>query len=255
MKKSIFFCMLSVAALSLCGCLNPHLSSMGASQMIVAHQPRMDAQGDSSLMSLSVDGFGGAKMTGRNIKDGYSFGANALLNYKAFGSSSPFYLETALGGKAGEASLKCSESGKCNDLYNEWLLSDEGKNDFSFWSLQERLGGGADFDLGQNAFIGIKGGLQMFQGGGDFDDVRDKLGKNMADNDDEGYGLKIYSSVYAGARLGQYGTIVLEGEAMWLKTMNFGFMLNYFHPSGFHGGIFAAEKVGYGVNFGKSFSF
>ena len=41
----------------------------------------------------------------------------------------------------------------------------------------------------------------------------------------------------------------------WLKTLNFGFMLNYFHPSGFHGGVFAAEKVGYGVNFGKTFSF
>jgi len=207
------------------------------------------------LVSLAVDGFGGAKMTGRNIKDGFSIGANALLNYRAFGASSPLYLEAGLGGKGGQVSLKCSESGKCNDLYNAWLKN-EGKKDYSFWGLQERLGGGADFDLGPYAVLGVSAGVQMFQGGGDYDDVRlDTLGKNMADNDDEGYGIKVYSSVYAGARLGQNGMIVLEGDIMWLKTMNFGLMLSYFHPSGFHGGIFAAEKVGYGVNFGKTFSF
>ena len=77
----------------------------------------------------------------------------------------------------------------------------------------------------------------------------------MAENDDEGYGVKVYSAARIGARLGQYGAIMLESDIMWLKTLNVGFMLNYFHPSGFHGGVFAAEKVGYGVNFGKTFSF
>ena len=54
MKKSILFCMLSAAALSLCGCLNPHLSSIGSSQMIVAHQPRLAINGESSPMRNGV---------------------------------------------------------------------------------------------------------------------------------------------------------------------------------------------------------
>ena len=83
----------------------------------------------------------------------------------------------------------------------------------------------------------------------------EQLGKEMAENDDEGYGIKVYSAARVGARLGQNGVIMLESDIMWLKTLNVGFMLNYFHPSGFHGGVFAAEKVGYGVNFGKTFSF
>ena len=88
MKKTIFLGMLSAVALSLCGCLNPHLGSMGASTMIVAHQPRLAVNGDSSAMTLSVDAFGGAKMQGRNVKDGFSAGATVALNYRPFGFSS-----------------------------------------------------------------------------------------------------------------------------------------------------------------------
>ena len=67
--------------------------------------------------------------------------------------------------------------------------------------------------------------------------------------------MKLYSSARLGARLGLYGVIMANVDIMWLKTMNVGLSLNYFHPSGFHGGVFAVEKVGYGVNFGKTFSF
>ena len=254
MKKSILFCLLSIAALSLCGCLNPHLSSMGASQMIVAHQPRLAVNGDTSAMTMSLDAYGGAKMSGRNIKDGFTGGATASLNYRPFGFSSPLYVEAALGGKGGKASFDCSEGGKCNDLYEAWLEGPEGKKKYSFWSLQERLAVGADFDAGP-VILGLGAGIQIFEGGGDFDDIRDNLGKDMADNDDEGYGVKVYSSARIGARLGQNGVIALDADVIWLKTLNFGLMLNYFHPSGFHGGIFAVEKVGYGVNFGKTFHF
>jgi len=254
MKKSILFGLLSVATLSLCGCLNPHLSSMGASQMIVAHQPRLAVNGDTSAMTLSVEAFGGAKMTGRNIKDGFSAGATAALDYRPLGATSPLYVEAAFGGKGGNASFECSESGKCNDGYNAWLASSRGKKKYAFWSLQERIALGADFDLGPMIF-GLGVGVQLFEGGGDFDDVRDYLGKSLAENDDEGFGVKLYSSARVGARLGDYGVIAFDADFMWLKTMNVGFMLNYFHPSGFHGGVFAVEKVGYGVNFGKTFSF
>ena len=54
MKASVLFCFLSAVSLSLCGCLNPHISSMGASQMIVAHQPRLAVNGENSAMNLSV---------------------------------------------------------------------------------------------------------------------------------------------------------------------------------------------------------
>ena len=254
MKNSILFCMLSFAALSLCGCLNPHLSSMGASQMIVAHQPRMTVNGDSSSMTLSVDAFGGAKMDGRNIKDGFTAGGTAALNYRPLGASSPLYVEAAFGGKGGQASLDCTEASKCNDGYMAWLASPEGKKKYSFWNLQERIAVGADFDAGP-VILGLGAGVQLFEGGGKFDDVRDYLGKSYADNDDEGYGVKLYSSARIGARLGQYGVLALDADVMWLKSVNVGLMLNYFHPSGFHGGIFAVEKVGYGLNFGKTFSF
>ena len=255
MKNSILFCMLSAVALSLCGCLNPHLSSMGASQMVVAHQPRLAVNGDTSSVTVSVDAYGGAKMTGRNIKDGFSAGATAALNYRPFGFATPFYVEAALGGKGGNASLDCTEGGKCNDGYNDWLAKKEGKKKYSFWNLQERLSMGADFDLGP-MILGLGAGFQIFEGGGDFDDIRDKLAKNnLAENDDEGYGVKLYSAARLGARLGQNGVVMLESDFMWLKTLNIGFMLSYYHPSGFHGGVFAAEKVGFGVNFGKTFSF
>jgi hypothetical protein len=227
---------------------------MGASQMIVPHQPRLAVNGDSSAMTMSVDAYGGAKMSGRNIKDGFTGGATASLNYRPLGFSSPLYVEAAFGGKGGNASFDCTEGGKCNDLYEAWLDYPEGKKKYSFWNLQERIAVGADFDAGP-VILGLSAGIQIFEGGGDFDDIRDELGKNMAENDDEGYGVKVYSAARVGARLGQYGVIMLESDFMWLKTLNFGFMLNYFHPSGFHGGIFAAEKVGYGVNFGKTFSF
>lgn len=253
MKKS-FWCMMFAVALPLCGCLNPHLSSMGASQMIVAHQPRLAVNGDTSSLSVAVDAYGGMKMTGRNIKDGFTGGGTAALNYRPFGFASPFYVEAALGGKGGKASFDCTEGGKCNDGYTAWL-TEVGKEKFSFWSLQERLSLGADFDLGP-IILGLGAGVQIFEGGGDFDDIRDYLGRqNLAENDDEGYGVKLYSSARLGARLGQNGVIMLESGFMWLKTLNIGIMLSYYHPSGFHGGVFAAEKVGYGVNFGKTFSF
>ena len=254
MKKSILFGMLCAVAMALSGCLNPHLSSMGASQMIVAHQPRLAVNGDTSSLSVSVDAYGGAKMTGRNIKDGFTGGGAAALNYRPFGFASPFYLEAALGGKGGKASFDCTEGGKCNDGYTAWL-TEVGKEKFSFWSLQERLSMGADFDLGP-MILGFGAGFQIFEGGGDFDDIRDYLGKqNLAENDDEGYGVKLYSSARIGARLGQNGVIVLESGFMWLKTLNIALTLGYYHPSGIHGGVFAAEKVGFGVNFGKTFSF
>ena len=234
MKKTILLGMLSAVAMSLCGCLNPHLGSMGASTMIVAHQPRLAVNGDSSAMTLSVDAFGGAKMQGRNVKDGFSAGATAALNYRPFGYSSPLYVEAAFGGKGGNVSLDCSEAGKCNDGYMAWLETPDGRKKYSFWNVQERIAIG---------------------GGGDYDDIRDYLGNSLAENDDEGYGAKLYSTARIGARLGQYGVIAFDADFMWLKTLNVGFMLNYFHPSGFHGGIFAAQKVGYGVNVGKTFSF
>ena len=254
MKKSILLGMLSAAALSLCGCLNPHLSSMGASQMIVAHQPRLAVNGDSSSMTLSVDAYGGAKMQGRNVKDGFSAGGTAALNYRPLGAMTPLYVEAAFGGKGGKASFDCSEAGKCNDGYMAWLASPEGKKKYSFWGFQERIAVGADFDVGP-VILGVGAGVQLFEGGGNFDDIRDYLGKSLAENDDEGFGVKLYSTARIGARLGQYGVVAFDTDIMWLKTMNVGFMLNYFHPSGFHGGIFAAEKVGYGVNVGKTFSF
>ena len=120
--------------------------------------------------------------------------------------------------------------------------------------MQERLAVGADFDLGP-VILGLGAGVQLFEGGGKFDDVRDYLGMSFAENDDEGFGVKLYSSARIGARLGQYGVLALDADVMWLKSVNVGLMLNYFHPSGFHGGVFAVEKVGYGVNFGKMFSF
>ena len=255
MKKSILFCLSSIVSLCLCGCLNPHLSSMGASQMIVAHQPRLAINGDSSAITVSVDGFGGVKMTGRNVKDGFSAGATAALNYRPLGIASPLYVQAAFGGKGGNASFDCSEAGKCNDLYNAWLEGPYGNKKYSFWSLQERIAIGADFDVGP-VILGLGAGIQLFEGGGDFDDMRDFFGMYYsAENDDEGYGVKLYSSARVGARLGQYGVLALDADFMWIKTLNVGFMLNYFHPSGFHGGIFAVEKVGYGMNFGKTFSF
>ena len=255
MKKSFLVGVLSIAAMSLCGCLNPHLGSMGASQMIVAHQPRLAVNGDSSAMTVSVNAFGGAKMTGRNIKDGFTGGATASLNYRPMGLSSPFYVEASLGAKGGNVSLECSESGKCNDAYYKWLASSAGKKKYSFWNMQERLAGGVDFDLGPYVIFGMGVGVQLFEGAGEFDDIRDYLGKSIVDNDDEGFGMKLYSSARIGARLGSKGVIALDADFMWLKTLNFGLMLNYYHPSGFYGGIFGAEKVGYGVNFGKTFRF
>ena len=254
MKKSILWALLSVTMMSLCGCLNPHLSSMGASQMVVAHQPRLAVNGDSSAITVSVDGFGGAKMTGRNVKDGFSAGASVALNYRPFGITSPLYVQAAFGGKGGNASFDCSEAGKCNDGYNAWLETSEGRKKYSFWNLQERMSVGAEFDIGP-VILGLGAGVQLFEGGGDFDDVRDYLGKSFAENDDEGYGVKLYSSARIGARLGQYGVVAFDTDVMWLKTLNVGLMLNYFHPSGFHGGVFAVQKVGYGLNFGKTFSF
>ena len=263
-KAKLAFVLICFSTLSLSGCFMPRAHSMGASLMTVPHQPRVSADSSNAEMSVAVGAFGSVAGEGQNIDEVKSGGGNVSFMYRMSGVASPVFLSASVGGLGGKLQFDCNES-KCSNnakKYKEWLKTDEGKKDYSFWDVQERLLLGGDFNLGKFAILGLGGGLQFFQGGGSYDDKRDELedGK-LVENVEGNADFAPISSVWLGSRLGhggKWGSVLAEFDILYkgdMEDWTSAMMLNYFHTTGFYGGIVWSSQLGYGLNFGKAFVF
>jgi hypothetical protein len=145
------------------------------------------------------------------------------------------------------------------DGYNAWLDSKDGDEDYTFWNLQERIVAGAEFNLGSHLFLGAAGGIQFYQGGGDYESKRERLeDARLVENMDERADWRPTASLWFGPRLGEsagslaieYGVTFADKVKEWNTTLG----ISYFHPSGFHGTVYTNTNTSFAVSLGKSFS-
>ena len=263
-KAGFVFVLVCLSTLSLCGCFMPRAHSMGASLMGVSHQPRISADSTNAEMSVTVGAFGNIAGEGLNVNEVRSGGGDVSFMYRMGGAVSPLFFSAAVGGMGGKLQFDCNES-RCSDnaeKYRTWLDSKEGKRDYSFWNVQERLLLGGDFNVGPYVLLGLGGGVQFFQGGGSYDDKRDELeDAKLLENVDGNAGFAPVSSVWAGSRLGhggKWGSVLAELDMLYkgdIEDWTGAMALNYFHTTGFYGGVVWDFQLGYGLNVGKTFVF
>ena len=164
-KTGLAFFLICFLTLSLCGCFMPRAHSMGASLMAVPHQPRVSADSTNAEMSVTVGAFGNIAGDGLNVNKVKSGGGDASFMVRMGGAVSPLFFSAAAGGMLGKLRFDCNES-RCSDnaeMYKVWLKTKEGKREYSFWDMQERLLLGGDFNVGQYVLLGLGGGVQFFQ--------------------------------------------------------------------------------------------
>jgi hypothetical protein len=177
---------------------------------------------------------------------------------------SPLFVNVAAGAFGGSLRFSCDDSYGCDEndkKYKAWLESDEGSDSYSFWNVQERVLVGADFNIGY-AIFGAAAGVQLFQGGSDYDDMREKLDdEGLVNSKDEKNGVGAVSSVWLGSYLGrhgQYGNLVAEMDIFykgdiddWTSSIKW----TYTHPSGFFGGAAYGNLMELTLFAGKQFVF
>ena len=188
---------MAAVSVSLCGCFEPTARSIGATLMPAPLQHKATKE-DSSSVSLAASGFWGSTGDEYNVKDLNAFGGNLDFTYRV--GTSPFFVSAAVGGFGGSLQFGCDEDFDCAtqysdpttekilggaNSYREWLETDAGKKDYSFWNVQERVLAGFDFNPGF-VIVGLAGGLQFFQGGSDYDDKREELDEALVVDDVDG---------------------------------------------------------------------
>ncbi|MCF0222797.1 MAG: hypothetical protein HUK20_00870 [Fibrobacter sp.] len=267
MKNSII-CLALVTGLSLglTGCLKPSLHSMGSNLMPVPVQHRTAENSTESEFSVATSGFVEGAFEATNVKKVVAAGGDVSATYRLGGVVSPLFFNAAVGGFGGRLKFDCTED-KCGEgkkdfkKYEEWLETSEAHEHYNFWEIQERLMVGADFSVGSYVLLGLAGGVQLYQGGGSYDDKRSELDDIRAiDRTEDDYGLATVVSLWIGFRLGangKYGTITEQLDNIGGNgvEMNQSSKLTYTHPSGFFGGFALESKLDAGVYFGKNFVF
>ena len=250
----------ALASLSLTGCVATSMQSMGSAPMATVHQPKTTPNGEKQV-ELSVEAFGTIGTAGFNVEQVNAGGGTVSFGFHPAGAVSPLFVSAAVSGVAGTLQFGCNDL-PCSSEYHAWLTTDDGNEDYTFWNLQERLLAGAEFRLGSHFFIGAAGGMQFYQGGGDYESKRDRMDKlHLVKNIDGKADWRPTASAWLGPRFGQDG----NGGALALEyTVNFAKKLKewnallgfaYFHPSGFHGGVTTSSNMDFALNFGKTFLF
>lgn len=266
-KKLIPLAGLAAMTVTLTGCLHPTARSMGASLMPAPLTHRTSPENTSQEFSVAASGFYGHTGDAYNVEDLNAGGGNVGVTYRLGGILSPFFANAAVGAFGGSLQFGCNKDGNCDKVsksdrkYVDWLGSDEGSKNYNFWNLQERVLLGADFSVGY-AIFGAAAGVQVFQGGSDYDDMREKLGEdNLVDNVDKNNGAGAVSSVWLGSYLGRhglYGNLVAEMDIFykgdiddWTSSIKW----TYTHPSGFFGGAAYGNLMELTLFAGKQFVF
>lgn len=261
-KNRLMMCAALCSLFLLSGCLTAKTHSMGASLMTVAHQPRAYSDSTNAETSMTVNAFG-SMGNGFNVENVKSGGGDVSFMYRMGGAVSPVFVTAAVGGFGGVLNFACTKDSRCDNgslKFSDWLKTDEGKDDYSFWDVQERILVGGDFYPGKYAIMGLGAGVQFYQGGGDYEDKRDGLEKVGYTESIEGKnGAAPVGSLWLGSRLGEngkWGSVVAEYDIRfygnvdeWLSSA----MLTYFHTSGFFGGFVWNSHLGYELNVGKTF--
>lgn len=252
------------AAFTLNGCFMPRAHSMGASLMSVAHQPRVSGDSTNTELSVGVNAFGSVAGEGANVENVMSGGGNVTFMYRMGGLVSPIFTSASVGALGGKLQFACTDS-RCSDSeikYKEWLKTGAGEDEYSFWDVQERLLVGADFNPGKYVIVGFAGGVQLFQGGGDYDDMRAELDDGHYIKSLEGRkGAAPLTAFWLGSRIGRdgkWGSVLAEFDMLYkdnAEDWTSALMLNYFHTTGFFGGIVWNSQLGYELNVGKTFVF
>ena len=272
-RKLIAFSAICFFAAALTGC-EPSARSMGATLMPAPIQHKA-TKTDSSNVSLSTSGVWGHTGDAYNVKDLNAFGGNFDLTYRV--GRSPLFVSAAFGGFGGSLNFGCDEDYDCSAEhgdrgvevivggarnYRNWLESKPGKDDYSFWNIQERVLTGIDFNPGP-IILGLAGGLQMFQGGGDYDAMRDELdSKYIVDDIDGSSGMGFAMAYWFGFRLGPngggWGNLVMEYDILhkggmddWTYSLKF----SYAHPMGIFAGVGSNSLIAWTVYAGKRFDF
>ena len=265
MKKELI--LLAVVSVSLTGCLQPTARSMGATLMPSPLTHRANPDSASQEISLAASGFYGHTGDAYNVENLNAGGGNVGVTYRLGGKLSPLFANVAVGAFGGSLRFGCDKNSNCDknssfdQKYADWLESDEGSKSYSFWNVQERILAGADFNIGY-AIFGAAGGVQLFQGGSDYDDVREKLDEDRIVNSIDGNnGVAAVSSVWLGSYLGrhgQYGNLVAEMDIFykgdiddWTSSIKW----TYTHPSGFFGGAAYGNLMELTLFAGKQFVF
>ncbi len=279
MKKT--YMQLSVMAtlsLFMTGCLEPTARSMGATLMPAPLMHRASADSSSQEMSITASGFYGHTGDAYNVKDLNAGGGNVGLTYRMGGALSPFFVNVSAGGFGGSLKFGCDDGDGCDAMslskngeslpldgdarYVAWLQSAPGKDSYSFWNIQERILAGFDFNPGAYIILGLAGGIQLFQGASDYDEVREELDDlRIVDDVDGKSGMAIATAYWFGLHLGrhgQYGNIVMEYDMLhkggvddWTSSLKF----TYAHPTGFFAGFGSNSLMSATVYAGKLFVF
>lgn len=264
MKMSrVFFAILSVFfALTMTGCNKARLQSLGANPVPTFHTPR-GTDSETGTIAVSAEGYVIPLATGRNVDDILGGGGDVALMYRFGGSLSPLFITGAVGGQGGKVHFNCDdETPRCVDSYETWLRSDAGEDSYSFWNVQEKVLLGADFKMGSRVQLGLGGGIQFYQGGGEYEDARDDLDKlGWANNLDEKMDFYPMTATWISVGLGsenRLGNLKLEETYMlasdWTK-MIYATDVGYYHPSGFQVGLMLSTQMSPVIHGGKTFVF
>lgn len=249
------FLLLSVVVCLLAGCNKPVFMSMGTAPLPVYHEPRWSGEQDKKWV-VSGDAFVGPYGVGENVREVFSLGGDLSVMYRFM---NPLFVQASFAGAMGDLRFGCSDF-PCTNEYDRWR--DRHDEKYFFWTMQERLLLGSDFMLGGLVQAGFGVGAQLFQAAGKYENAREDL--ESADIADNANGKEeIYPVVgsWFGFNLGRHArhgvikseTYVVFGDLPQGGVMTAG--VNYYHPSGFHGGISYSAQMGIMFQAGKSFSF
>ncbi|MCQ2062184.1 MAG: hypothetical protein MJY99_02460 [Fibrobacter sp.] len=263
--SKIFVMATCCAAFVLSGCVSTSLRSMASTPTPLVHQPRLDPTSEKSEVAVSADAFGIVNGSWLNTNDIYGGGGAVSGTYRAGGSISPLFATAHVAGFGGKVNFECMGKNGCKSGFEKWLRTDDGKDDYNFWAIQEQVMVGAEFDTRFFMNFGLAAGARMFQGGGSYDDKRDELEDEIAvRNKDDGFGVSPAVSLWLGFRIGdkaQNGSIIAQvdyAREYIVDDNDEGVLpvtLSYFHPSGFHGGVTFVKNMYYNLYFGKTFTF
>lgn len=236
---------------------------MGTIPTPIIHQPRLNPVLKDSEIAISADAFGIINGSWSNTENIYGGGGFLTGTYRLGENLSPLFISGSFGGFAGKTNFTCDKKSDCSAAYLLWLADKNEQDDYSFWSLQEQITLGAEFNIPINLFLGVGAGTRLFQSSGDFDNKRDQLDNLPGINsEDNGKGISPAFSFWIGYHIGQggkYGSIMAEldwtrdfvnDNAIYIPTT-----ISYFHPSGFHGGVLFSGTSGVNIFVGKTFTF
>lgn len=286
-RSLIIFLSFALMASVLTAC-QPRMRSMGASVEPAPIVHRTTADSKESQVQLDVSGFYSMSNETENIDDLGALGGTGSVTFRFGGGASFLFFNASVAGFHGKLRFACTEE-DCKDPddsyytpYRTWLQTREGSDRYSFTNLQERILAGMDFNAGRFLILGFAAGVQMFQGGGEYDRMREYLGgdtvqvhvhysdddedylsvsSSIVRNADDRYGFGVAASAWVGFRLGEnsrYGNVSLELSGFfkgWISTWTNSWRLTYAHPTGFYGGAAWGDLLNYTVYAGKTFVF